>query len=130
MLWLKGIFNKKPIVLDANAVLRYLLNDNEDQHNIISDLIASYKCIVYLEVIEEVVFVLEKHYKATREEIRNSLLALSEDVKIDKINILQIALDEYCKPPKVDFVDCLLCGYTKTGRKVFSFDKKLNRKSN
>ena len=128
MHWLKNIVSRKPIILDANAVLRYLLDDIKEQHDIVSDLIASHRCIVYLEVIEEVVFVLQKHYGTPREEIKESIAILSKDVIIDKVNVVKIALDEYCKPPKIDFVDCLLCGYSKTGRKVFSFDKKLNRK--
>ena len=128
MRWLKDILKNKTVVLDANAILRYLLKDIEEQYNEMCDLIASEKCVVYLEVVEEVVFVLQKQYNVEREEIKDSFIELMRDIDFDKPDILLIALNEYCSPPKLDFVDCLLCGYSKTGRKVFSFDKKLNKK--
>ena len=128
MRWLQDIAKRKYVVLDANAVLRYLLKDIPEQYKIACDVIAQNKCIVYLEVIEEVVFVLLKQYEVSREDIRSSIITLMEDITFDKKDILQIALDEFCNKPKIDFVDCILCGYSKTGRKIFSFDKKLNKR--
>ena len=128
MRWLQDIITRNYVVLDANAILRYLLQDVDEQYRVMCDLIARRRCIVYLEVVEEVVFVLQKQYKVTREEIQTSIITLMSDVTFDKKDVLRIALDEYCSKPQIDFVDCLLCGYSKTGRKVFSFDKKLNKR--
>ena len=128
MRWLRDIVTHNYVILDANADLRYLLADVDEQYKIMCDLVARRHCIVYLEVVEEVVFVLQKQYRISRDEIRTAINTLMKDVIFDKKDVLRIALDEYCKKPQIDFVDCLLCGYAKTGRKVFSFDKKLNKR--
>ena len=46
-------------ILDANAVLRYLLKDVEEQFLTVKSLIQTDKCIVSLEVLSEVCYVLE-----------------------------------------------------------------------
>lgn len=128
MHWLQNILKRKYIVLDANVILRYLLNDVQEQYDIVDEVISKYSCIAYLEVIEEVVYVLQKVYNVNRDDVKDCITRLMQDITIDKSDILSVALDEYCKSPKIDFVDCILCGYAKTGRKVFSFDKKLNKR--
>ena len=126
---LKHIFPKK-IVLDANVILRYLLNDNEELSKRARDIISTQRCIMYLEVVCEVVFVLQskKTYNIPREEIKAQLVNLSYEVEIDKYDILKYALEAYCGKPKLDFVDCLLYGYNKSGYDIVSFDDKINKK--
>jgi len=57
------------VVIDTNAVLRFLLNDNEEQSKQVGQIIARFNCIVPVEVITEVVFVLSKVYFYGREAI-------------------------------------------------------------
>lgn len=46
-------------ILDANAILRFLLRDNEEQFQQVRDCINRKHCYVTLEVIAEVNYVLE-----------------------------------------------------------------------
>lgn len=50
MRWLKDILKNKTVVLDANAILRYLLKDIEEQYNEMCDLIASEKCTMLVRL--------------------------------------------------------------------------------
>ena len=53
MQWFKNMFNKPFAILDANVILRYLLND-EDFLMESKELIETKKCGTYLEIISEV----------------------------------------------------------------------------
>lgn len=117
---------KRYTVLDANVILRYLLNDHNDLSKRAVNIISSNKCIVFLEVVAEVIYVMQGVYAIERNDIRHAITELSNDLIFDKYEILEVALKEYCNTPKKDFVDCLLYGYYQKGYKVSSFDKKLN----
>lgn len=56
-------------LLDANAVLRFLLQDNEEQFQQVKAIIRRRNCYVTLEVLAEVCYVLEGLYQVTREDI-------------------------------------------------------------
>lgn len=68
-------------ILDANAVLRFLLQD----------------C-----------YVLEGLYQVTREDIISNFRKLNNDVMILNADVLLRGLDIFDETPKLDFVDCLL----------------------
>ena len=53
-------------LLDANAVLRFLLRDNEEQFMHIRKMIRTKECYVTLEVMAEVCYVLEGLYQVSR----------------------------------------------------------------
>ena len=50
-------------IVDANIILRYLLNDTEDLSAKAADLLENNEVMVPNEVIAEIVYVLEKVYK-------------------------------------------------------------------
>ena len=123
---------KNTIIIDANVILRYLLKDNEkfykEAEALFDDVFSGKKKIwIMHSVIAEVVYVLLKLYKVTRKEIAEVLTQL---VKIKGINVQdkEVLLDAFkiFKNRNLDFVDCLLCAYSKKYQ-VISFDKKLNK---
>jgi len=119
--------NKK-VMLDANAVLRFVLHDNEKQFSSVVSLINNENCYVSLEVIAEIVYVLDGVYEVPRAEISSILKRLGNDITILNSSVLFKALDVYTKKPKIDFVDCLMVGYSEIANyEIFSFDKKLNK---
>ncbi len=122
--------NQSKVVLDANVILRYLLSDNEQLAENAATMIASKKCSTSLEVIAEVVFVLQSKrlYNIPRDEIALGLTALTYEIQIERKRVLRYALQAYCEKPKLDFIDCILYGYSRLGYTIFTFDKKLNRK--
>ncbi len=80
MRWLRGITDG--FILDANYVCRYLLADQYEQFDAAKELIDNRRCSIKFEIIEEVVYVLEKLYEVPRKDIMDSLLTI-----LNKINI-------------------------------------------
>ena len=116
-------------LLDANAVLRFLLRDNEEQFMHIRKMIRTKECYVTLEVMAEVCYVLEGLYQVSRKDIINSFCKLNNDITILYADVLLQALEIFDKSPKLDFVDCLLYGYKKEkGMNIITFDKKLQKR--
>lgn len=116
-------------ILDANAVLRFLLRDNEEQFIQIRTTIQSNNCYVTLEVLAEVCYVLEGVYQVTREDIVSIFRKLNNDVIVLNADILLRGLEIFDKAPKLDFVDCLLYGYKwEKGINIVTFDKKLQKR--
>ncbi len=113
-------------ILDANAVLRYLLRDSEEQYLQVDHIIRTEYCQVSLEVLAEVSYVLEGVYSVPRSAIIGCFRKLSQEIIIVNGDVLLRALEVYDKSPKIDFVDCLMYGYQSSrGYNVVTFDKKL-----
>lgn len=113
------------VVLDANAILRYVLNDNQEQAEETARVVRN-GCFATTEVLAEVVYVLVQVYKMTREEVSWILHCILIDVQVDNAKALRYAAGVF-NQTKLDFVDCVLIAYNKVfNMEVFSFDKKLN----
>jgi len=115
------------IRIDTNYILRYLLNDNEEMAEIAESVLMNYKVFISNEIFGEVIYVLEGFYKISREDIALQLIEIIEWENIHTLNddILIEALNIY-KSKKLDFVDCILCAYSKFDN-ILTFDKKLNK---
>ena len=70
---------EKP-VLDANIILRYLLNDNEKMASEAEAIIKNMPVQVNIEIVAEVIYVLKGVYHVGRAEIRQCLLQFLSDV--------------------------------------------------
>jgi predicted nucleic-acid-binding protein len=116
------------IVLDANYVLRYLLDDNHEMFMEAKAVIDGEQCLIVNEVLAEVLYVLDGLYGVARKVAAATLLELMGMERIhvpgDKGLVLE-ALGFY-RAGGMDFVDCLLCAM---GRRyeVKSFDRRLQR---
>ncbi|OSX55483.1 pilus assembly protein [Anoxybacillus ayderensis] len=116
-------------IVDANIVLRYLLNDHDDLSAKAAMIIENNKVLLPNEVVVEVVYVLEKVYRVKNDEICDTLLELFkyDNIDVDDMEILEEALILF-KERRLDFVDTLLYAYNKVkGYEVYTFDKKLNK---
>ena len=115
------------LIIDANAILRYVLYDNEDMAKEVNNLIQNNKVTIRYEVMAEVIYVLEKVYSMPRFEIADGIkffLNLS-NIEIESVTVLQVALKTYADT-NMDFVDCLLYGFKMSlNCDIFTFDKKL-----
>ena len=115
------------LIIDANAILRYLLYDNENMAKEVNKLILNNKVSVRYEVLAEVIYVLEKVYSMQRNVIADSVKAFLNlpNIETETKEVLYSALETYTNR-KLDFVDCLLYGFkTICGYDVFTFDRKL-----
>ena len=116
-------------ILDTNAVLRYLLDDDHDSYYKVMDTITENECYLIIPVVQEAVFVLEGYYGVPREQIRNSFVQMKDSVIIPDEDTYLKVFDYYCETPKLDFVDCLLGAYhSMLGIDIFTFDKDLQKK--
>ena len=116
-------------MLDANAVLRFLLKDIDEQFQQVRTIIRTKKCYVTLEVLAEVCYVLEGVYQVSREDVARNFRKLNNDVSILNADVLLRALEIYDTLPNLDFVDCILYGYNRErGIEIVTFDKKLKKR--
>ncbi|WP_158539760.1 PIN domain-containing protein [Gordonibacter sp. 28C] len=111
-------------VLDANAVLRYLLWDVEEQAERAKEAVIEGACL-YLPVLAEVVYVLFGVYGFSRSEIDIALENLLDDVFVFDEEIMRSALRMYAIS-SLDFVDCwLIARNVLAGDRVVTFDKAM-----
>lgn len=116
------------ILLDANAVLRYLLRDIPEQAHAVKELVDGYDAYVYPEILAEVVYVLAGVYEMPRQDIAKALLILLDEIPAYDREMLEMALRVF-GDSSLDFVDCLLVARNSVLREnVLSFDKKLNQR--
>jgi predicted nucleic-acid-binding protein len=117
-------------ILDANAVLRFLLKDIEEQSLATKEKIALTECRIPIEVIAELVYVLGGVYDIGRKEIADKieeLIAVKDDL-VENSPVVSFAGQLFAENIKLDFVDCLLAGYhTISGCSIFTFDKDLKK---
>jgi predicted nucleic-acid-binding protein len=116
-------------IVDANVILRYLLDDVKELADKATEVIEKETIHVLNEVLAEVIYVLEGVYELNRDEIKDVILEFAkfETVVLEDEELIIEALRKYSEI-KLDFVDCLLYVYAKNNDdKVYTFDKKLNR---
>ena len=115
---------QKTAILDANAILRYVIIDNKEQAAIVRDVILKRDVLILPEVVAEVVYVLTKFYKYSIDLSVNAMLCFLDDANCTDAVIFNaiIAFGE----SNMDFVDCLLCEYSKNPQyEIITFDRKL-----
>ncbi len=113
--------------VDTNYILRYLMNDDEEMASIAEETLIDREVFISNEILAEVVYVLNGVYKLPQDKISSVLIELmsfSNVVNPDKHIVLK-ALEIYGEG-KLDFVDCILCAYSKVDE-VLTFDKKLQK---
>ncbi|GHV78221.1 hypothetical protein AGMMS49944_00120 [Spirochaetia bacterium] len=120
---------KKTVLLDTNAVLRFLMQNDEEMYSQVATLLITNDCVATVEVVAEAVYNLQKKYKLTRQAIAERLKdfsTLQEDLLLEETIVLY-ACNLYAATD-LDFVDCLLDGYAKIkGNPVFTFDGDLKK---
>ena len=115
------------LIIDANAILRYMLNDNVEMANKVHDLIGNTIVNIRYEVMAEVVYVLDNVYSLPRNEIAEGIKVFLSlpNVKNESNEVLSLALETYANR-NMDFVDSILYALKAIyGYDVFTFDKKL-----
>lgn len=115
-----------PPIVDANVILRYLLNDIPEQAQTAREVIDE-GCETTIEVLAEVVYVLARVYRVPRGVIANELKRLLDIVYVSR-HAEAIAALSLFEERSLDFVDCVLAAqHSVAGRRVVTFDKKLAR---
>jgi predicted nucleic-acid-binding protein len=112
------------VILDANAILRYILDDIPEQADQVEGIIQTTAVKALPEVIAEVVYVMTKSYNINCAETSEYVCSFLDDVNC-KYDLLVNAVKLF-GTANIDFVDCLLYEHSKQSDcKIFTFDKKL-----
>ena len=85
------------VVLDANVILRYLLNDNEEMAREAENVIKTEVTVVPIEVIAEVGYVLKGVYSIEKIKIRDALVEFLSEVSIAENEVIQVGLETYAE---------------------------------
>lgn len=113
------------VMLDANMILRYLLNDNAEMAETAEKYINSGNVIVTIEVIAEVIYILKGVYNLDRDEITETVNRFVDLVNCPEPEVLHLAVETF-GDRNIDFVDCVLYAYHKSKNiEIATFDKKL-----
>lgn len=115
--------------LDANILLRWLLDDIPEQAKIADKLIkVGKKFFVSDLAIIEVAFILEKHLEFSRELVVDNIQQIINHPAIQSnATLFEWALPHFLRKPKLSIVDCCLAGYATLNQAtpLYTFDKKL-----
>lgn len=123
------------IFLDANVILRFLLDDNpklSPKAKSIFETINKRKTEVFVSsmAIYEVVFTLGRTYKLQKSDIRQKLLSIIniQNVTVNKRDTIEKALSFY-EDKNVSFVDAYQAALMeeKGVEKIYSFDPHFDR---
>jgi predicted nucleic acid-binding protein len=115
--------------LDANVILRLLLNDVPAQHAAALALLSAGDSFVVSDTaMIETIFVLGRAYELTREQQREAVVGVLGQQNISgSLELFEAAFELYLAHPKLSFEDCYLVSVAeRTGRgPLWTFDKKL-----
>ncbi len=113
--------------IDANIILRYLLDDHAELSRRASEIIETENIFASFEVICEVVYVLSGVYAVDKAKIEFNLNKLVgfQNIATNDVEVLSCGLKIFADN-NLDFVDALLCAYKIIqGDTIRTFDKQL-----
>lgn len=115
--------------LDANIILRYILEDIPKQSKMVEELLKDQEQIFHISdlVLTEVVFNLQC-YEMPRENIVGTLLHIFSlpNIRVNR-QVLDKALPFYLEHPALSFMDCMATFYAEVNgtEPLWTFDKRL-----
>ena len=115
--------------IDANIVLRYLMNDHPERSLKAKEIIDKNIVEVPIEVLCEVVFILKGHYGIDRFNVSAKLIYFFDQTQciLPHRDAVLRGL-EYYGQKSLDFVDCVLDGYADVEKdEILTFDDKLQK---
>jgi predicted nucleic-acid-binding protein len=115
--------------IDANVLLRYVLNDHAELSAKAREIIDQHIVDVPIEALCEVVYVLAGHYHIDRQSISTELTRFFEKTRCTLSHREAVVRGlEYFGGKNLDFVDCVLAGYAEVENdEIYTFDTKLQK---
>jgi predicted nucleic-acid-binding protein len=116
-------------LIDANIVLRYVLNDHPGLSQEAKNLIDNNDVEIPIEALCEVAFVLKSVYNITRSAISEKLVTFFEKTQCGLPHRDAVLRGiEYYAVTNLDFVDCIFAGYAEIENAIVeTFDDGLRR---
>jgi len=115
--------------VDANIILRYILNDHSKLSPKAKKIIGENVIETPIVVLCEVVYVLARIYKINRKDIADTLLDFYSSTNCSLFHREAIIKAiEFYGEKNLDFVDCILAAYFETENIfIHTFDEKLEK---
>ena len=115
------------LYIDANIVLRYILNDHPELSKKAKEIINDNIVETPIEALCEAVFVLKRVYGINQKDISDTLLDFYKNTNCNIPHRKAVLKGiEYFGEKNLDFVDCILAGYYETENiTIGTFDDKL-----
>ena len=116
-------------ILDANMILRYLIQDSAEMTEQVKQILKTEKVLILPEVVSEVIYVMIKvyHYDRTLTAVGVLKFLNLSAVVMEYPEVLKLGT-EFFRDTKLDFVDCILAAYhAQKGHEILTFDKKLKK---
>lgn len=116
--------------LDANVVLRLILNDVSEQSERAVEYVGRSSCYLTDVVVSECVFVLEKVYKLDRRFIRDSMAILFElETLAFNETLIEETFNLYVSQKALSFADCYSVAEARlNGNDLVTFDRAISKK--
>ena len=117
-------------ILDANIIIRYLVEDDKKKVDAIESLLQSNETLTLTDVtISEIIWVLSSYYQETKDEIIKKITVLIHlsSIKSNK-NLILRALDIYQKN-NIDWIDAYLSAYAIENNidGIYSYDQDFDK---
>lgn len=116
--------------LDANVVLRLILNDIPEQSEKAAEYVGDTPCYLTDVVVSECVFVLEKVYKLDRRFIKDAM-AIFFELETLSFNetLIEDTFDLYISQKSLSFADCYSVTEARlNGNELLTFDRAIIKK--
>lgn len=112
--------------LDTNYLVRFVTNDIPAQALKVKRLIEKHKKVkLPVIVVAETAYILEKHYKASKQDVCDILVALTKQPNISTASFVIIGIEIYSNE-SISFYDALIAAETLVNNgELGSFDEKL-----
>jgi predicted nucleic-acid-binding protein len=120
--------------LDANAILRLILNDIPAQGAAVAALVSNSRHIYAVTdlAVVEVEYALHTHYSFSRKQIEDTLGKLVVHPSIQaNTALMKRAFEMYAAHAQLSFTDCCLAAHAEVDdvKPLWTFDKKLAKQS-
>lgn len=117
-------------IIDANLILRFLLNDNQQKASRIEKLLRSKNHVNILldTVVAEIVWVLTSYYELSKENVAQKVRALIHVESIEcNTHLLDRTLSIW-EQNAVSFIDAYIASIAQLGNMtLYTYDKKLSQ---
>jgi predicted nucleic acid-binding protein len=120
-------------ILDANLIIRYLVEDDKKKVDAIEKLFKSDINFILTDVtISEIIWVLISYYKQKKQSIINKIASLIHLPNIKSNKVLIVRALEFYKKFDIDWIDAYISAYAVENKikEIYSYDKDLDKIKN
>jgi len=79
---------QKIIILDANAILRYIIDDIREQADAVEEILQNEEVLILPEVMAEVIYVMTKYYNYPRDKVSEYIESFLDDADCNSENLI------------------------------------------